>query len=96
MAFLKKWSLILLVLVLFLLVLVVAADNSEEVSLKFMGYETSAWPVSWWMLGAFVPGVLFGTLLNLVSNTKLRMSARAAEKAAARRTRELDTARNGS
>ena len=93
MTFIKKLLLGLVAIVLFLLALLVAADNSNEVSLQFLEWQTWVWPISWWMLLAFVTGVIFGTVLNLVSNTRLRLDVRKANKAAAGRTRELDEAR---
>jgi hypothetical protein len=42
---------------------------------------------------AFVLGIAFGTALNLMTNTRLRLNARAAAKTAEVRTRELDQAR---
>lgn len=93
MTFIKKLLVGVVALILFLLALLVAADNSNEVSLQFLEWQTWVWPISWWMLLAFVTGVLFGTVLNLVSNTRLRLDVRRANKAAAGRTRELDQAK---
>ena len=93
MGFIKKTLFLFIALVAFLVALLAAADNSEEVALRFLEYSTPVWPISWWMLSAFVIGVVFGNLLNLVSNTRLRMHARSAKKAADGRTRELDQAR---
>lgn len=93
MAFIKKTLFIFIALIVFIVALLAAADNSAEVALKFLDYETPVWPISWWMLAAFVAGVLFGNLLNLVSNTRLRMGARQANKAANLRTKELDQAK---
>ena len=93
MSFIKKTLFLFIALVAFLVALLVAADNSAEVALRFLEYETPVWPISWWMLTAFVIGVIFGNLLNLMSNTRLRMDVRRANKAAEGRTRELDQAR---
>lgn len=87
---LLTWIFLILVAAIALLA---AADNSSPVSLKFLDWETVSLPVAWWMLMAFVVGVTFGTLLNLVSNTRLRMNARRARQVAEGRTRELDQAR---
>ena len=76
-----------------LVALLAGADNSDEVSLKFLEWQSMSLPVSAWILMAFVIGVLFGTGLNLMTNTRLRMDARAANKTAVNRTRELDQAR---
>ena len=93
MAFLKRTLFLLIALIVFVLALLAAADNSAEVALRFLDYETPVWPVSWWLLAAFVIGVLFGVLLNVVSNTRLRMDVRRANKTAAGRTEELDRAK---
>lgn len=93
MGFIKKTLFLLIALIVFLMALLAAADNSAEVTLRFLEYETPVWPISWWMLSAFVIGVVFGNLLNLVSNTRLRMDARRARKTADGRTQELDQAR---
>lgn len=93
MNFLKKSLFWFCAVLVVLVALLAAADNSEEVALRFLSFETPVWPVSWWMLLAFVVGVLFGNLLNLVSNTRLRMNARHASKTAEARAKELDQAR---
>lgn len=93
MGFIKKTLFLFLALVAFLIALLAAADNSAEVALRFLEYETPVWPISWWMITAFVVGVVFGNLLNVVSNTRLRMDARRARKTADGRTQELDQAR---
>ncbi len=93
MTFLKRVLLFVAAAIIFLVVLLAAADNSDAVTLKFLDLESWAWPVSWWMMTAFVIGILVGTGLNLVSNTKLRLDARRAKKAADGRTRELDKVR---
>ena len=93
MNFLRKTLFLLLAISLAVVALLAGADNSDEVSLKFLEWESMSLPVSAWILMAFVIGVLFGTALNLMTNTRLRMNARAANKTAANRTRELDQAR---
>ena len=93
MGFIKKTLFLFIALVAFLVALLAAADNSAEVALSFLEYETPVWPISWWMTSAFVVGVVFGNLLNVVSNTRLRMDARRARKTAVGRTQELDQAR---
>ncbi|MBL6689622.1 MAG: LapA family protein [Pseudomonadales bacterium] len=90
MNFIKRTVFILVAFVAAAVALLAAADNSDEVALKFLEWESPVWPISWWILTAFVVGVLFGTALNLVSDTRLRMNVRKANKTAAGRTRELD------
>ena len=93
MNLLKKWLFRLLLFIIFVAALVGASDNSNEVPLTFLDYQTPVWPISWWMLLAFVIGVLFGTLLNTWSNTKLRISARNANKQVEKSAKELDKTR---
>ncbi len=90
MAFLKKWLVRLLILVVFITALLAASDNSSEVPLTFLDWQTPAWPVSWWVLSAFLLGTLFGILLNFVSNTRLRLDARKANKSVQKTVLELD------
>jgi uncharacterized integral membrane protein len=88
--FVKKVLFLFIALVAFLVVLLASADNSEEVALRFLEYESPVWPISWWMISAFVVGVVFGNLLNVVSNTRLRIEARSERKIAQSRTQGLD------
>jgi uncharacterized integral membrane protein len=90
MGFIKKILFLSISLVAFLLALLASADNSTEVALRFLDYESPMWPISWWMLSAFVVGVFFGNLLNVVSNTRLRIEARSERKIAQGRTKDLD------
>ncbi len=93
MNLIKKWLFRALLLIAFVAALLLASDNSTEVPLTFLDYQTPEWPISWWMLSAFVVGVLFGTLLNTWSNTRLRMSARSARIQVEKKTLELDRTR---
>ena len=93
MNLLKKWLFRILLLLVFVVALLLASDNSNEVPLRFLDYQTPMWPISWWMLTAFVIGVLFGTLLNTWSNTKLRISTRNANKQVEKSAKELDKTR---
>ncbi|MBQ61923.1 MAG: hypothetical protein CMQ19_07585 [Gammaproteobacteria bacterium] len=90
MTLLKKWLFRLVLLAIFTVALLLASDNSTEVPLTFLDYQTPVWPISWWMLAAFVIGVLFGTLLNTWSNTKLLLSARNAKRQAIKSAQELN------
>lgn len=93
MNLLRKWAFRLLLFVVAVLALLLAADNSSEVPLAFLDYESMALPVSWWILIAFVLGTLFGMVTNLMANTKLRLESRKANKALERSNAELDKAR---
>ena len=90
MGFVKKVLFLFIALVAFLVTLLAAADNSSEVALRLLDYESPVWPISWWMISAFVVGVVFGNLLNVVSNTRLRMESRRERKIARGRTQDLD------
>tara|TARA_B100000676_G_scaffold223335_1_gene220632 strand:- start:105 stop:419 length:315 start_codon:yes stop_codon:yes gene_type:complete len=93
MAYIGKILFVVLAMVLFIVALLAAADNSDPVALQFLSWQSSVWPISWWMLLAFVVGVLFGLMLNFYRNTRLRFDARQANKIAGNRTRQLDQAR---
>jgi uncharacterized integral membrane protein len=93
MDLIKKWLLRIVIFIVFIAALIAASDNSQEVALGFLGYETAEWPVSWWVLTAFVLGVLFGLLLNFLSNTQLRLDARKASKEVSRTHKALDKER---
>ena len=90
MGFIKKTLFLFIALVAFLVALLAAADNCTEVTLRFLEYESPVWPISWWMIAAFVVGVAFGNLLNVVSNTRLRMESRRDRKIAQSRIKDLD------
>lgn len=45
-------------------------DNTERVSLKFLIYSSSEWPVSWWLLGSFTSGVIVGCGFSFFSSLK--------------------------
>lgn len=89
MGLIKKCLLILVLTLVFVVAFLAAIDNSTEVALKFMGFTTPVLPVSWWILLAFVLGTLFGVLLNVFSNARLKLSARVANRAAASRTQPV-------
>lgn len=93
MNFLRKLGFYLIALVVAVIALLAGADNSDAVTLRFLEWESTSLPVSAWILMAFVLGIAFGAALNFMTNTRLRMDARAANKTAAVRTRELDQAR---
>ena len=57
-------------------------------------FKSPQWPVSWWMLVAFVIGLGFGLVLNTLTNTRLRLDARRAKKIVAESQRALDQSRS--
>jgi lipopolysaccharide assembly protein A len=94
MTFIKKWSLRTLLLLVFIVVLLAASENSQAVALVFLDFKSPQWPVSWWMLVAFVIGLGFGLVLNTLTNTRLRLDARRAKKIVAESQRALDQSRS--
>jgi uncharacterized integral membrane protein len=92
MAFLKKWSLRLLLLVVFVIVLVLATDNSQQVGLSFLGYQSFEGPLSWWVIGAFALGMIFSMTLNVMTTTRLKLDVRRARNSAEQSLVALDKA----
>ncbi len=90
MKFIKNLVLWLVLLLVFIVVILAAADNSEDVVLTFLDYSTPAWPISWWVLIAFVSGVVVTSLLNFWLNTSLRLAARKARNQVQKVNKNLD------
>jgi uncharacterized integral membrane protein len=90
MGFIKKLLFLLTALFAFIVALLAAADNSAEVALKFLDYESPEWPIAWWITSTFIAGIVFGNLLNVVSDAGLRLGARNKSKIAHGRTQDLD------
>ena len=93
MVYIRKILFFVATFSLFILVLIAAADNSDSVILRFLQWESLPWPISRWMLLAFVVGLLLGTALNFSSNFRLRAGARQANKIASYRGEQLDKVR---
>lgn len=89
----KKWLFRVVLAIVFLVALVAATENSQPVALTFLGYKTPTIPVSWWVLAAFVLGVIFGVVINFFTNAKLRMAARKANRSVDKANKELDKAK---
>ena len=85
----------LIAFMVFFIALLAASDNSEEVSLTFLQYSTPLWPISWWVLAAFVIGVVFASVINSWNNTQLKLAARKANTQVKQTNRELDLAKAG-
>ena len=79
--------------IVFILVVLVASENSEEVVLTFLDYESVAWPVSWWMMTAFLSGLIVTSLWNLWTNSALRLAVRKANKRSDQTNQALDQVR---
>lgn len=86
MQFIGKLLMGALLLILFIAALIYGSDNSTPVPLAFLGWETGAWPVAWWVICAFLLGGLGGVLLGSALNVSLRMRLRKTRK-------ELDDSR---
>ena len=95
MILLKKWFFRLVMALVFILVLLAASENSSPVALVFLSWRSPEWPVAWWMLLAFVLGVLFAVVLNMATNTRLKLDARKARKAVETSRQYLDKALAG-
>lgn len=85
----KKILLGLLLIVVFFLALIGATDNSSAVSLVFLEYSTPAWPISWWVLIAFILGSVFGYLMSLGRNVRARVAVRKTRRELSRSNAEL-------
>jgi putative membrane protein len=72
---LRKFLLVLFLMIVFILVLVAVTDNSSLVALTFLTYATPQWPIAWWILIAFLVGILFGYLMSLGSNVRSKVTA---------------------
>ncbi len=68
------WRTLLLTLFLMLLLLSVLAtvDNAEPVQLQLLGAETPALSLYWWLVLAWVAGMLIGWLFALRAQWRLR------------------------
>ena len=76
MKFLRNLVFKLVAVVLFFTVLLLASENSTEVALTFLEYSTPVWPISWWVLGAFLIGVIFASIINSWTNARLKLATR--------------------
>ncbi len=92
MTLLRKWLFRLLLVAIAIIALLAAADNSVSVPLTFLDYQTFELPISWWILGAFVLGAIFGMLTNFLANTRLKLANRQSTKALAKTNQALDKA----
>lgn len=69
----KRVIVMLMVLFVVLLVMAFVLENQQDVSLSFMGFGTGKMPVSMFVVGALVVGMLVGPLFGfLIRNRRLR------------------------
>ena len=93
MSFLRKALFSVFLVLFFLIALLASIDNSDAVALQFLSWRSPVWPLSWWMLLAFVLGMFLGVALSFYRNARLRFDVRNANKIAVDRTRQLDQIR---
>ena len=86
----KKALLGLLLIIVFFLALIGATDNSSAVSLVFLEYATPAWPISWWVLIAFILGSVFGYLMSLGRNVRSQVAVLKTKRELSRSNAELE------
>jgi putative membrane protein len=80
-------------IIVFFVALLAAVDNSAAVALTFMDWSTPEAPISCWVLASFVIGVLFASMINIWTNTRLRLKARSANKQVNKVNSNLDKVR---
>ncbi|MBL6688513.1 MAG: DUF1049 domain-containing protein [Pseudomonadales bacterium] len=62
MTWMKRFLYRLVLLVLFVVLFLIATENSVSVSLQLISLRSPALPLSWWLVGTFVLGLLIGNL----------------------------------
>jgi len=84
---LRRWLLILLLLIVFILSLGFSLWNTVPVPLSFGFHEFDPRPLAFWLIAAFCAGGVLGLFLGagLIRDVKSKMRIRALEKELARR-----------
>ena len=72
MTWLKRTVFKLVLLVLFLLLFVLATENSSLVSLQLISLKSPELPLSWWLVGTFLVGLVLGNVWSSVAHWWLR------------------------
>ncbi|MFT7140035.1 MAG: putative integral membrane protein [Sulfitobacter sp.] len=93
MNFIKSLLFWFVAIIVFFVALLAAVDNSDAVALTFLDWSTPAVPVSWWVLTAFIIGVVFTSMVNTWSNAQLRLKTRQANKQVTKINQSLDKAK---
>ena len=70
------------------------AVNQEQISLRFLTWETPAYSVFWFLLGAFLAGLLLGLLGITVLTTRLSLKNRKLTRQLGNAEQELHKVRN--
>ena len=84
------WA-VLAIIVFFLAMLAV---NQDPVVLHFLNWQTPEWSVFWWLLAAFLLGLLLGLLGITVLTTRLSLKNRKLAKQLGQAEQELYKVRN--
>ena len=82
------------VLAIILFFLAALAVNQEPVALHFLNWQTPEWSVFWWLLAAFLLGLLLGLFGITVFMTRLRLHNRKLSKQLGNAEQELHKVRN--
>jgi uncharacterized integral membrane protein len=72
MTWLKRTVFKLVLLVLFLLLFVLATENSSLVSLQLFSLKSPELPLSWWLVGTFLVGLVLGNVWSSVAHWWVR------------------------
>jgi len=83
----------LTVLLVIIIVLLAAVDNSQDVALKFLDFSTFELPLLGWVIIAFVSGIICASVVNMWTNTRLKLKIRSANKQVNQANDALDEAR---
>ena len=92
-----KWlkTLVLIMAMLLAFVLAALAVNQQEITLTFAVWETPfALSMFWWLLMAFLVGLLFGLLNAVWVNFRRRMEVRKLRQSLAQTTAEVERLRS--
>ena len=92
-----KWlkTLVLIMAMLLAFVLAALAVNQQEITLTFAVWETPfALSMFWWLLIAFLVGLLFGLLNAVWVNFRRRMEVRKLRQSLAQTTAEVERLRS--
>ena len=89
MTWLKMIALASLLLALVLLGVLLAVDNNDPVSLRFLGWASPRLAVFWWLYVAFLGGALVGFALCAFGFMRVKLTERRLKRTIAERDREL-------
>lgn len=89
MTWLKTIALASLLLALVLLGALLAVDNHDSVSLRFLGWASPQLAVFWWLYAAFLVGALVGFALCAFGFMRGKLAERRLKRTIAERDREL-------